>query len=141
MDLYLDQNFTPSFPEICFSYPHIYTWVFQVVSSFGIFQSKLFTDCTLLDLITVAIVGEKYNYGAPHYVILSVPFLISRSGMAQSVWRQGFGLDGLGYRGSIPGGARNFYLCHCVQTGSGAHPASYPMDMGGSFPAEKAARA
>jgi hypothetical protein len=31
-------------------------------------------------------------------------------------------------------GAGNFSLCHCVQTGSGAHTASYPMDTRGSFP-------
>jgi len=32
--------------------------------------------------------------------------------------------------GSIPGKGNNenFSLCHCVQTGCGANPASYPMD-------------
>jgi hypothetical protein len=35
-------------------------------------------------------------------------------------------------------GAGNFSLRHRVQTGSGAHPASYPMDIGGSFPGGKA---
>jgi hypothetical protein len=30
--------------------------------------------------------------------------------------------------------ARNFSLRHCVQTGSGAHPASCPMGTRGSFP-------
>jgi hypothetical protein len=34
-------------------------------------------------------------------------------------------------------GAWNFSLHHCVQNGSGAHPASYPMDTGGSFPGVK----
>jgi hypothetical protein len=28
-------------------------------------------------------------------------------------------------------------ILHVVQTGSGAHPASYPMDNGGSFPGGK----
>jgi len=36
---------------------------------------------------------------------------------------------------------RNFVIRHRVQTGSGAHPASYPMCTGGSFPGDKAARA
>jgi hypothetical protein len=33
----------------------------------------------------------------------------------------------------LPAEAGNFSLCHCVQIGSGAHPASYPMDTRG-FP-------
>jgi hypothetical protein len=32
----------------------------------------------------------------------------------------------------------NFSLHHRVQTGSGPHPASYPMDNRGSFPGGKA---
>jgi len=38
-------------------------------------------------------------------------------------------------------GAGNFSLHHCVQTGSGPHPASYPKGTGGSFPGGKAAGA
>jgi len=34
-----------------------------------------------------------------------------------------------------------FFLHHHVQYGSGAHPASYPMGMRGSFPGGKAAGA
>jgi hypothetical protein len=34
----------------------------------------------------------------------------------------------------FPSKARDFSLFHNLQTGSGAHPASYPMDTGGSFP-------
>jgi hypothetical protein len=41
----------------------------------------------------------------------------------------------------IPAGAGNFALHHRVQTGSGAHPASYPMGTRGSFPGGKAAGA
>jgi hypothetical protein len=39
-------------------------------------------------------------------------------------------------RGSIPDRGRGFSLC--VQTGSGAHPASYPMGTGVPFPRGKA---
>jgi hypothetical protein len=42
----------------------------------------------------------------------------------------GYGLDG---RGSIFG-RRDFSLYHSVQTGSGAHPASYPMGTTDLFP-------
>jgi hypothetical protein len=48
----------------------------------------------------------------------------------------GYGLDG---RGSIPEGASDFSLFYSVQTGSGAHPASYPMGTRSFFPKGKAA--
>jgi hypothetical protein len=41
-------------------------------------------------------------------------------------------------RSSSPGRVKNCSLLHSVQTGSGAHPASYPMGTGGSFPGGKA---
>jgi hypothetical protein len=48
----------------------------------------------------------------------------------------GYELDS---RGSILTRPRNFFLFHRVQTGPEAHPASYPMSMGSSFPEGKAA--
>jgi hypothetical protein len=42
---------------------------------------------------------------------------------------------GLDDRGSIPDRGRGFF---CVQTGSEAHPASYPVGTGGPFPGDKA---
>jgi hypothetical protein len=39
-----------------------------------------------------------------------------------------------------PAGAGNFFLRHCVQTGSDAYPASYPMGTGGSFPGGRVKR-
>jgi hypothetical protein len=52
-----------------------------------------------------------------------------------------YGLDNrmIGIR--IPTRAGNFSLRHRVQTGSEAHPASYPRDTRGSFPEGKAAGA
>jgi hypothetical protein len=41
-------------------------------------------------------------------------------------------------RGSIPAGAEDFSSSPCVQTVSGAHPASYPMGTWGPFPRGKA---
>jgi hypothetical protein len=49
----------------------------------------------------------------------------------------GYGLDDRGSRVRFPAGAENFSLHHRVQNGSGAHPASYPMGTGGSFPGGK----
>jgi hypothetical protein len=59
-------------------------------------------------------------------------------GVAQLVYGLGFGQDD---RGSIPGSGNdgNFSLrCH-VQTGSGAHPASYPVGTWGFLPGGKVA--
>jgi hypothetical protein len=39
-----------------------------------------------------------------------------------------------------PVGARDLPLLHRVQIGSGTHPASYPVDIGGSFAGSKAAK-
>jgi hypothetical protein len=51
----------------------------------------------------------------------------------------GYGLDDQSSRVRFTAGARNFSVHHRVQNGSGAHPASYPMGTGGSFPGGKAA--
>jgi hypothetical protein len=53
----------------------------------------------------------------------------------------GYGLDDRGSRVRFPAGAVNFSLHNRVQNCSGAHPASYPMGTGGTFPGGKAAGA
>jgi hypothetical protein len=50
-----------------------------------------------------------------------------------------YGLDDRMIGVRFPAYARNFFLRHRVQTCSGAHPASYPMGIGSSFPGGKAA--
>jgi hypothetical protein len=45
----------------------------------------------------------------------------------------GYRLDDRGSRVPFPEGAENFSLYHRVQNGSGAHPASYPVGIRGSF--------
>jgi hypothetical protein len=52
-----------------------------------------------------------------------------------------YGLDVWGSRVQFPVEAGNFSLHHRIQNGSGAHPASYPMDTKESFPGGKAAGA
>jgi hypothetical protein len=49
-----------------------------------------------------------------------------------------YGLDDRTVEVRSPTEAEDFSSIPCVQTGSGAHPASYPMGTGGSFPAGKA---
>jgi hypothetical protein len=58
-----------------------------------------------------------------------------RAGVAQSVQCLTTGWT-IGVRSLA--GAEDFSSSLCVQTGSGAQPASYPMDTGGSFPGGKA---
>jgi hypothetical protein len=53
----------------------------------------------------------------------------------------GYGLDDRMIGVRFPAEVGNFSLRHRVQNGSGAHPASYPMDTRGSFPGGKAAGA
>jgi hypothetical protein len=49
-----------------------------------------------------------------------------------------YGLDDRAIEVRSPTEADNFSSSLCVQTGSGAHPASYPMGIGGSFSVGKA---
>jgi hypothetical protein len=71
---------------------------------------------------------------------LCLKFLFSFNSRDSSVGMAlGYGLDDRGCRVRFPSGTGNFSLHHQVQNGSGAHPASYPMGTGGSFPDGKAA--
>jgi hypothetical protein len=49
-----------------------------------------------------------------------------------------YGLDDRAIEVRSPTEAEDFSSSLCVQTGSGAHPASYPMSTGGPFPGGKA---
>jgi hypothetical protein len=69
-------------------------------------------------------------------ITLCVKSLDSSVGIALS-----YGLDNGDSRVRFPAGAGNFSFHHGIQNGSGAHPASYPMGTGGSFPGGKAAGA
>jgi hypothetical protein len=65
-----------------------------------------------------------YNYFSSYSVI---------RGAAIAQWYSaGLGVGWLGVR--VPAVFGNFSLHHRIQTGSGAHPASYPMGTKGSFP-------
>jgi hypothetical protein len=49
-----------------------------------------------------------------------------------------YGLDDRAIEVRSPTGAEDFSSSPCIQTGSRAHPASYPMGTGGPFPGVKA---
>jgi hypothetical protein len=50
-----------------------------------------------------------------------------------------YGLDDRAIGVRFPEGAKDFSSILCVQTGSGAHPASCPVGTGGPFPGDKSA--
>jgi hypothetical protein len=50
----------------------------------------------------------------------------------------GWTIEGSGFESRE---GQEFSLLHVVHTGSGVHPASYPLDTGGPFPGGKAAEA
>jgi hypothetical protein len=78
------------------------------------------------------IVGSNTVRGMDVY-----PFFVCFSGIAQCY---SAGLWSGRSMVRVPVGARNVSPHHCVQAGSGAHPASYQMDTRRSFPRGKAAR-
>jgi hypothetical protein len=69
-----------------------------------------------------------------HYLIFCMILCRGSSGSTVS----DYGLDDRAIEVRSPTGAEDFSSSPCVQTGSGAHPASYLMGTGGPFPGGKA---
>jgi hypothetical protein len=66
------------------------------------------------------------------------PLRVSRVSSGSIVSDYGLDERAIGVR--FPAGAKDFASILCVQTGSGAHPASCPMGTGGPFPGVKRGR-
>jgi hypothetical protein len=81
-------------------------------------------------------------HGALHFGMLTshefiyLYFFMSRGSSSSIV--SDYGLDDRAIEVRSPTGAENFSSSPCVETGSGAHPASFPMGTGGPFPGGKA---
>jgi hypothetical protein len=73
------------------------------------------------------------------YIYICIYIYIMDSGSRDSAVgiATGYGLDGREVGVRVPVGAR-FAPLHVVPTGSGAHPASYPMGTGALFPGREA---
>jgi hypothetical protein len=71
-----------------------------------------------------------------HGLSYLVTYINTGAGVAQSV----YGLDDRAIGVLSPAGARDFSCSLCVQTGSGAHPASCPMGTGVLSPGVKRGR-
>jgi hypothetical protein len=69
-------------------------------------------------------------------VIIIIIIIISRGSSGSIV--SDYGLDDRAIEVRSPTGAEDFSSSPCVQTDSGAHPASYLMGTGGPFPWAKA---
>jgi hypothetical protein len=65
-------------------------------------------------------------------------YTIIRSGVSSGSIVSDYGLDDRVIGVRFPAGAKDFSSILCVQTGSGAHPASCTMGTGGPFPGAKA---
>jgi hypothetical protein len=63
---------------------------------------------------------------------------MSRSRVSSGSTVSYYGLDDRAIGVRSPAGAKDVSSILCVQTGSGAHPASCPMGTGGPFPGGKA---
>jgi hypothetical protein len=72
-----------------------------------------------------------------NFKVLSWLFFKSRVSSGSIV--SDYGLDDRAIGVRFPAGAKDFSSNLCVQTGSGAHPASCPMGTGGPFPGGKSA--
>jgi hypothetical protein len=82
----------------------------------------------------------------PHMFIQCLKSTPDTTSLFEAVSRDSSVGIGIGYelenRGTgirFPAGARDFSVLHSVQTGSGAHPSSYPISTGGPFFRGKAA--
>jgi hypothetical protein len=76
--------------------------------------------------------GEAYITELSRNIMPGIGLYYQEAGIIESVsMATSYGLTA---QGSIPGRARDFSPLHCVQTGSEAHPASYPMGTGDFSP-------
>jgi hypothetical protein len=72
------------------------------------------------------------------YIIYVITYKYTGSWVSSGSIVSDYGLDDRAIGVRSPAGAEDFSSNICVQTGSGAHPASCTMDTGGPFPGRKA---
>jgi hypothetical protein len=77
----------------------------------------------------------KNNFHAPEY---NKPIELNYIYLELCVYKFIYGLDDRAIGVRSPAGAKDFSSTLCIQTGSGAHPASCPVGTGGPFPGGKA---
>jgi hypothetical protein len=100
------------------------------------------SDCVTINIHVLLMRSHKHNFGWCFTVFNSWQLWITSAFIRSIVLSSGAGIvpwysAGLGAGWSevrFPAVGENFPLRHRVQTGSGAHPASYSMGTRGSFP-------
>jgi hypothetical protein len=87
-----------------------------------------------IDLQINAILISKYILGC--FIFIFTDIGIREPGSSGNIV-SGYGLDDRAIEVRSPAEAKGFSCSLCVQTGSGAHPASCTMGTGGPFPGAK----
>jgi hypothetical protein len=111
-------------------------------------QSYFLTVCASLPYVSTALASVIYALSLACFLIFSRSntwfiFLNALLNFSRSRGSSGgivsdYGLDDRAIGVRSPAGAEDFSSILCVQTGSGAHPASCTMGTGGPFPRGKA---
>jgi hypothetical protein len=96
------------------------------------------SECVTAYFVTrvssVCIISVLHSVVPPYVILCTVLFEPGSSGSIVS----GYGLDARAIEVRSSAEAKDFSSSLCVQTGSGAHPASCTMGTGGPFPGVKA---
>jgi hypothetical protein len=83
--------------------------------------------------------GHVEHWTGTHSHTAQEVFFETRSRVSSGSIVSDYGLDDRAIEVRFPAGAKDFSSNPCVQTGSGAHPASCTMGSGGPFPGGKSA--
>jgi hypothetical protein len=88
--------------------------------------------CFLLFYTPFALSRLFHVFYVPSFISVLI-YLVGSRGSSVSIV-SGYGLDYQAIEVRSPAEAKDFSSILCVQTGSGAHPASCTIDIGGRFP-------
>jgi hypothetical protein len=99
--------------------------------TFYVYERNIMFDQSVL--LSSLVLTEKHTHRHAHIYVDRPIHTWDESGSSVSTV-SGYGLDDRAIEVLSPAGAKNFSCSLCVQTSSGAHPASCTMGTGGPFP-------
>jgi hypothetical protein len=100
-------------------------------------KAEIIGENNAFEVFKVSLFGELKHATLPEKCFSYLTYRQGKSRYSSVTLVTGYGMDGRGIGVKSPAGAREFSLLHSVQTGSGAHPASYPNGTWGSIPGVK----